>query len=207
MGNRLEKRPFMNSTAVFLVDDDAAILRVLERLLTRRGYAVRPYQSANRFLAEHDDSVPGCAVLDLVMPEMNGLAIQQELSRSGAHRSIIFLSGRGDIPSGVAAMKSGAVDFLVKPVREGPLLDAIGRAVELNECRRANAVASEERLRRLDQLSGREREVIECVGAGLANKETAARLGIVEKTVKVHRARALTKLGIRTVSDIVRFLR
>src|SRR5262245_21921790 len=115
---------------VYLVDDDAGVLKGLSRLLRARGYDVRSFASAEEFLRQHDPAVPGCAVLDVAMPELNGIELQQALLAAGAHRPVIFITGKGDIPTSVRAMRAGAVDFLTKPVTEVALLEAIGRAKE-----------------------------------------------------------------------------
>jgi RNA polymerase sigma factor (sigma-70 family) len=191
----------MSEETIFVVDDDPRVLKATTRLLAAEGYAVRPYVCALNFLSEHDDAVPGCAILDLAMPQMNGLEVQHQLSRQG--RPIIFLTGRGDIPSSVAAMKSGAIDFLVKPIDRQVLLDVVQRAMDIDRQRREAANALEVSRKLLDRLTDRERQVIRCVAEGLMNKQIAARLGIVEKTVKVHRARALGKLGIQSVAKLI----
>ena len=194
------------SDTVFLVDDDPRVLKALARLLESDGWVTQPYRSAREFLAEHDAHMPGCLVLDLLMPEMTGLDLQQEMSRLGEHRPIIFLSGRGDVPSSVSAMKSGAVDFLTKPVDAEALLAAVRRAMERDEHQRAQADRIRGLTTRLATLTVREREVLDGVVAGLLNKQIAGRLGIVEKTVKVHRARAVAKLGARSTAELVRMV-
>jgi len=191
---------------VFLVDDDPRVLRAMARLLASEGWSTRPYRSAREFLADHDAAIPGCLVLDLSMPEMSGLDLQRELMRRGECRPIIFLSGRGDVPSSVAAMKSGAIDFLIKPVDGEILLDAVGKAIERDAGQRVTTERKRRLSERLSSLTDREREVLDGVVAGLLNKQIAGRLGIVEKTVKVHRARAVAKLGARSTADLVRMV-
>jgi FixJ family two-component response regulator len=189
---------------VFLVDDDAGVLKALSRLVRARGYEVRPFTSSQEFLAHHDAAVPGCAVMDVAMPGLDGLALQQALSAEGTHRPVIFITGKGDIPTSVRAMKAGATDFLTKPVREDVLLEAIARArVEDARSRQAHAeLAAIEA--RMATLTPREREVLVHVVAGRLNKQIAGDLGTVEKTIKVHRSRMMEKLGVRTVADLVR---
>ena len=189
---------------VFLVDDDPGVLKGMSRLLRARGYDVRSYASPQAFLAGHDSAVPGCAVLDVAMPGLDGLALQQALTDSGVHRPVIFLTGRGDIPTSVRAMKAGAVDFLTKPVSSDVLLEAIARAEKTDaEARRHRAeLAAIEA--KLATLTPREREVLTHVAAGRLNKQIAGDLGTVEKTIKVHRSRMMEKLGVRTVADLVR---
>jgi FixJ family two-component response regulator len=194
------------SETVFLVDDDPRVLKALSRVLASDGWIARPYRSAREFLAEHDVAAPGCLVLDLLMPEMTGLDLQQELARLGEHRPIVFLSGRGDVPSSVTAMKSGAVDFLTKPVDAKALLDAVRRATERDMRQRAHADRIHGLTARLATLTLREREVLDGVVSGLLNKQIAGRLGIVEKTVKVHRARAVAKMGARSTAELVRMV-
>jgi FixJ family two-component response regulator len=194
------------SETVFLVDDDPRVLKALSRVLASDGWVARPYRSAREFLAEHDVAAPGCLVLDLLMPEMTGLDLQQELARLGEHRPIVFLSGRGDVPSSVTAMKSGAVDFLTKPVDAKALLEAVRRATERDMRQRAHADRIHGLTARLATLTLREREVLDGVVSGLLNKQIAGRLGIVEKTVKVHRARAVAKMGARSTAELVRMV-
>ena len=189
---------------VFLVDDDAGVLKALARLLRTQGFEVRPFTSPQAFLADHDASVPGCAVLDVSMPDLDGLALQQALTAGGSQRPVIFLTGKGDIPTGVRAMRAGAIDFLTKPVNDADLLAAIARAEkEDSEIRSANASLDSINAR-LAMLTPREREVMTHVIAGRLNKQIAGDLGTVEKTVKVHRGRVMNKLGVRSVADLVR---
>lgn len=189
---------------VYLVDDDAGVLKALARLLQARGYAVRPFTSPKAFLADQDPSVAGCAVLDVSMPDLDGLELQQELTAQGSQRPIIFLTGQGDIPTSVRAMRAGAIDFLTKPVSDADLLAAIASAArEDTEIRSANANLSVIKAR-LETLTPREFEVMKHVVAGRLNKQIAGDLGTVEKTIKVHRGRVMNKLGVRSVADLVR---
>jgi FixJ family two-component response regulator len=192
------------TATVFLVDDDPSILRALTRLLRAGGHTVSAFRSPRDFLAQHDPAVPGCVVLDLAMPGLNGLELQTALAASGCQRPIVFVSGRGDVPSSVRAMKAGAVDFLTKPVSEEILLAAIRRAIDRDRLMRQ---ARAERLaigERLNTLTPREREVLQHVVSGQLNKQIAADLGTVEKTVKVHRSRVMEKMGVRSLADLVR---
>jgi FixJ family two-component response regulator len=189
---------------VYLVDDDPSILRALARLLRAGGHQVSAFRSPREFLAQHDATAPGCIVLDLAMPDLNGLELQTALAATNCQQPIIFLSGHGDVPSSVRAMKAGAVDFLTKPVSEADLQAAIQRAIEPDQrMRRARAelLAFGERL---NALTPREREVLRHVVSGKRNKQIAADLGIGEKTVKVHRSRVMEKVGIRSLADLVR---
>jgi FixJ family two-component response regulator len=188
----------------FVVDDDAGVLKALGRLLRSAGYDARTFSSAQDFLAAHDPDVPGCAVLDLSMPGLDGLQLQERLSGEGVVRPIIFLTGNADVPSSVRAMKAGAIDFLVKPVKRDQLLAAINRALELDAVNRQDHDDRKVIDGRLEKLTPREREVLTYVVAGRLNKQIAADLGTVEKTIKVHRGRVMTKLGVRSVAELVR---
>jgi FixJ family two-component response regulator len=187
---------------VFVVDDDPAVLRGLARLLAAAGYRTQTFGSPEEFLSRHDPVEPGCAVFDVAMPEVDGLALQQQLFDSGVERPIIFVTGKGDIPTSVRAMKAGAVDFLTKPVSGDALLAAIEHARQIDaQARQARSeTASIEA--RLATLTPREREVLQHVVAGRLNKQIAGDLGTVEKTIKVHRGRMMSKLGVRTVQDL-----
>jgi FixJ family two-component response regulator len=189
---------------VFLVDDDAGVLKALGRLLRVKGYEVRPYSSPQAFLSDHDRAVPGCAVFDVAMPGLDGLALQQALTAEGSSHPIIFLTGQGDIPMSVHAMRAGAIDFLTKPVSEHSLLSAIARAEEQDDKSRHLRFELSAIEARIAALTRREREVLTHVVAGRLNKQIAGDLGTVEKTIKVHRGRMMEKLGVRTVVDLVR---
>ena len=189
---------------VFLVDDDAGVLKALSRLLRTKGYDVRSYQSPEEFLAHHDDAVPGCAILDVSMPGLNGLQLQQALTTEGAQRPVIFITGVGDIPTSVRAMKAGAVDFLTKPVSDDELFAAIARAEELDAKSRQMRAEIASIQAKIMTLTPREREVLAHVVSGRLNKQIAGDLGTVEKTIKVHRSRMMGKLGVHTVADLVR---
>jgi FixJ family two-component response regulator len=190
-------------TTVFLVDDDDGVLRALARLLRFAGHEVRDFSSPREFLAAHDPAVPGCAVFDVAMPELDGLQLQAALTKNGSARPVIFITGVGDVPVSVRAMKAGAVDFLTKPVDDQDLLAAIANAVARDaEARRTHeeisAIAA-----RLAMLTRREREVLAHVVAGRLNKQIAHDLGTVEKTIKVHRSRMMIKMGVRSVAELV----
>lgn len=194
----------MSGPRVYLVDDDASVLRSLQRLVGAAGFATTAFDSAEGFLAAADPDAAGCVVLDLAMPGLDGLALQQALAARGSLLPIVFLTARGDIPASVEAMKRGAVDFLTKPVDGEALLGAIRAAFERD--RRARAARAEQRalLARLATLTAREREVLQHLVAGRLNKQIAADLGTAEKTIKVHRARVLAKLGVRSLVDLAR---
>jgi FixJ family two-component response regulator len=189
---------------VYLVDDDAAVLKSLGRLLQAEGLAVRAFQSAAAFLREHDAETIGCVVLDMRLPDLDGLALQQALLASGCQRPIIFMTGFGDVADSVQAMKAGAVDFLTKPCDDDDLLDAVHGAIAKDA--QARCVQTElQRIRgRLASLTPREHEVMQHVVDGRLNKQIAADLGIAEKTIKVHRARAMEKMGASSLADLVR---
>ena len=182
---------------VFVIDDDASLRRALERLLRAEGYAVEGFASAEAYLERAHHDGPGCVLLDLALPGIDGLELQARLARDTRALPIVFLSGHADVPSGVHAMKTGAVDFLTKPVEADKLLTAVRAALE----RRASQIDTRERF---SGLSGREREVMALVVAGLRNKQIAAQLGITEKTVKVHRARVMEKTGATSLAGLVR---
>lgn len=195
----------MNSAfTVFLVDDDAGVLKAIARLLRARGYEVESFTSPQAFLGNHNASLPGCAVLDLAMPDLDGLALQQSLCTAGVRRPIIFLTGRGDIPTSVRAMRAGAIDFLTKPVNEVDLLAAISNAKRIDDELRLADAGLHAINARLATLTPREHQVLQHVVAGRLNKQIAGELGTAEKTVKVHRGRVMGKLGVRSVADLVR---
>jgi FixJ family two-component response regulator len=181
---------------VFLVDDNNSVLRALTRVLEGKGYKVVAYTSAHELLSDHDQAAPGCAIFDYSMPDLNGLELQEMLAANRVERPIILISGVGEIPVSVKAMKGGAVDFLAKPVASADLLNAVALAVsediKLRKQRNDEASVNE----RFARLTRREKEVVSYVAAGMLNKQIAAKLGIVEKTIKLHRGRAMHKLGV-----------
>jgi FixJ family two-component response regulator len=190
---------------VYLVDDDPGVLKGLSRLLRARGYEVKVYSSARIFLDEHDMTISGCVVLDVSMPGLDGLETQRVLTAaSGYHRPVVFVTGKGDIPTSVRAMKAGAIDFLTKPVKDEDLFEAVSRAEARDAESRRFHSEMESVQAKVSNLTPREREVFTHVVAGRLNKQIAADLGTVEKTIKVHRSRMMEKLGIRTVADLVR---
>ncbi|WP_338823625.1 response regulator transcription factor [Bradyrhizobium septentrionale] len=189
---------------VYLVDDDPGVLKALSRLLRGSGHDVKEYSSPRVFLEEHDVALPGCAVLDVSMPGLDGLEIQRVRTVGDYHRPVVFVTGKGDIPTSVRAMKAGAIDFLTKPVKDRELFDAVSRAEARDvESRRLHSEL-ESMQAKVGTLTPREREVLIHVVAGRLNKQIAGDLGTVEKTIKVHRSRMMEKLGIRTVADLVR---
>lgn len=194
----------MMEFTTYVVDDNPSILKALGRLLRAEGYDVRAYQSPETFLAEHDAGRPGCAILDVSMPTLDGREVHNRLRDNGSRRPVIFLTAHGSIPMGVKAIQGGAVDFLTKPVQREALLQAIERASEQDGIERKNFQERSEIDAKLARLTPREREVMGHVVAGRLNKQIAADLGTVEKTIKVHRSRMMAKLGLRNVADLVR---
>lgn len=188
----------------FLVDDDPGVLKALSRIVRTAGYESVCYSSPQDFLREHDPSIPGCIVLDLTMPDLDGLELQQCLAEAGGELPIIFLSGQADVPASVSAMKAGAIDFLVKPVNREKLLAAIEQARERDRQARQARCEWQSVEGKLARLTRREREVLDHVVKGKLNKQIAADLGTVEKTIKVHRGRMMAKLEVRNVADLVR---
>ena len=196
----------MNPTlpTVFIVDDEPAVLKSLSRLMRSARLAALTFSSPQEFLDRHDPQVPGCLILDVAMPGLDGLQLQQALIAKGSEIPIIFLTGRGDIPMSVRAMKRGAVDFLTKPVDDEDLLEAVRDAIEKERVNRL-AIAGRNAIRqRLATLTPREREVLEHVLTGQLNKQIAGDLDIAEKTIKVHRGRVMEKMGVRSVAELVR---
>ena len=193
-----------SQSVVFVVDDDASVRAAVEDLLRSVGLAVRTYGSTQEFLQSKLPDAPGCLVLDVRMPGQSGLEFQRTLTTTGIHLPIIFISGHGDIPMSVRAIKSGAIEFLTKPLHEQELLDAIQSGIERDRARRQNAKAITELQERLDSLTGREREVLELVITGQLNKQIAAQLELSEATVKVHRSQIMQKMRARSLVDLVR---
>jgi len=189
---------------VFLVDDEPELRRAMERLLQAEGFDVVGHGSATEFLAALSDDDVGCLLLDVAMPGLDGLQLQQRLAGSRARLAIVFLTGHGDIPMSVQAVKAGAVDFLTKPVRSADLLRAVDAALALARAQQSDARATADLRSRYEQLTPREREVFAEVVAGRLNKVIASRLGTTEQTIKVHRGRVMEKLGVRSVAHLVR---
>lgn len=195
----------MNATGkVFLVDDEPELRQALTRLLKAEGLDVEGFGSAPDFLARVAADTTGCLVLDLSMPGLDGLEVQERVAATGAKLGIVFLTGRGDIPASVRAIKAGALDFLTKPVRRDDLLRAVHAALDHASEQRAAAAANADLRGRYAQLTPREREVFAHVIAGKLNKVIAADLGTGEQTIKVHRARVMEKLAVDSVAGLVR---
>jgi FixJ family two-component response regulator len=189
---------------VFIVDDVREVRLGLSRLLASGGYRVCPFESAEGFLAARDCESPGCLLLDLCMPDLNGLELQHLLVDSPYARPIVFLSGQGDIHIAVQAMKAGAVDFLTKPIDVARLFAAVGQAIVRDAAQRVQSTECISIQRRVESLTPRERQVMDLVICGRLNKQIAAALGTGEKTIKVHRARVMSKMVVRSVAELVR---
>jgi FixJ family two-component response regulator len=196
----------MTEPTVHLVDDDAPFLVAMARLLRAHGLAVKTYASATEFLTRRDSDEPGCVVVDLRMPEVGGLDLQATLAQSRFPLPVLFLTGHADTASTVRAMRGGAEDFLEKSAPQPLLLDAVQRALA-RDAREREARARQQDLRsRFDTISAREREVLGHVMRGRLIKQIAADLGIVERTVKVHRKALMTKLGVRSLAALIRLV-
>lgn len=190
--------------AVFVVDDDASMRRALDSLFRSVGLEVHLYASAQEFMRATRADVPGCLVLDVRLPGMSGLTFQQELGKAGIALPVIFITGHGDVPMTVRAMKAGAADFLTKPFEEQALLDAVDAAIERDRVRRRDSTRVAELGTLYRTLTEREREVMRLVVAGWANKQIAAELGLSLVTVKVHRGQVMRKMLAKSVPELVR---
>jgi len=195
----------MPEGTVFLVDDDSSVRKALTRLIKSTGYQVQSFASAREFLDTHvQTSDPACVVLDVRMPGLTGLDLQSELQKTNAILPIIFITGHGDIPMSVKAMKAGAADFLPKPVKDSQLLSSIEQALARAAQEGAESTEIADIQRRLETLTPREREVMKLVVTGMLNKQIASELGTVEKTIKVHRARVMEKMEVESLAELVR---
>ena len=188
---------------VFVVDDETPVRNALSRLLRAHRFAVAAFASPKEFLEHYNPDTPGCLVLDLKM-RGNGFGLQRTLQEKGSLSPIIFLTGHGDVPKSVQALKGGAVDFLTKPVNDKDLLAAVRAAIEKDRALRQEQAELSEIRARLATLTPREREVLEYVVTGKLNKQIAGDLGTVEQTVKVHRARVMQKMRVQSVAELVR---
>jgi len=193
-----------STPTVFVVDDDDSVRKAIERVLRSAGLAVLTFASAQDYLERYDPDAYGCLVLDLSMPGMTGLELQEALTKTGAAPPIIFLTGNAGVPDSVHAMKHGAIEFLTKPVDEGTLIDAVRIAFERDRMDRVLRAELAEFRQRLATLTPRESEVLSYVVSGKLNKQIADELGTVEKTIKVHRARVMDKMRVRSLAELVR---
>jgi FixJ family two-component response regulator len=192
-----------NQPTVFLLDDEETVVTALARLLHAEGFATRCWTLVTEFLDAHDPESAGCLVTDLRMPEMSGLELQSTLITRGVDRPIVFITGQGDVPTTVQAMRAGAITFLPKPVRGAELVAAVREALAKDAAMRARRREQEEVCRRLASLTPRERQVLDLVTTGMLNKQIAATLGAAEKTIKVHRGRVMEKMHVRSAVALV----
>ena len=195
-----------NIPRIFLVDDQPAVLKAISRLLGLAGFKTTCFESAQDFLNSGCTTQPGCLILDSSMPEMNGIALQNELTKLGSKLPIIFLTGNGDIDTSVQAMKSGAADFLTKPVQSARLLTAVRDACEKNKRILLNEIEINDIRQRLASLTPRENDVLNLIITGKLNKQIADELSISIQTVKIHRARVMTKMKIKSVAGLVHLM-
>ena len=191
---------------VFVVDDDLSVREALSSLIRSVGFHVQTFSSAVKFLQQPRPAGVSCLVLDVRMPGLSGLDLQGEFAKSGDPIPIIFITGHGDIPMAVRAIKAGAVEFLAKPFRDDDLLEAIRHALERDRAGRSEAAELDEIRRKYATLTGREREVIALMVKGMLNKQAAAELGVAEITVKVHRHNIMQKMKVRSLPDLVRMM-
>lgn len=190
---------------VFIIDDDPSMRASIESLLRSVGHSVQSFASTQEFVHGERLDAPGCLVLDIRLPGRSGLEFQRDLARSDIRLPVVFITGHGDVPMSVSAMKAGAIEFLTKPFRDQDLLDAVHRGIELDRDRRAEATMLAELRQRFDSLTPREREVMAFVATGWLNKQIAAELGLSEITIKVHRAQVMRKMEAKSLPDLVRF--
>jgi FixJ family two-component response regulator len=193
----------MQAQTVFVVDDDEAVRDSIQELVESVGLQAEGYDSALAFLDAFESQRPGCLVLDVRMAEMSGLVLQERLNELKASIPVILLTGHGDVPMAVQAMRSGAVDFIQKPYREQALLDSINVALATDAVARRSSVVTDDVEQRLASLTGREREVLDKILSGLTGKEIARELGVSPRTVEAHRKNLLHKLGIATVKALI----
>jgi FixJ family two-component response regulator len=191
-------------SVVYVIDDDLAVREVLSGLFRSVGLQVKTFAAPPEFLASRLADVPSCLVLDVRLPGHSGLEFQTELAKANIHVPIIFITGHGDIPMSVKAMKAGAIEFLTKPFRDQDLLDAVQAGLDRDRARRDRATVDSELRGRFEQLTAREQEAMAFVTGGLMNKQIAAEMGLSEITVKVHRGNVMRKMGAKSLAELVR---
>jgi FixJ family two-component response regulator len=189
---------------VFIIDDDPLYRRSSERLVRSVGFDVQSFETARDFMSSRRPNVPSCLILDVRLPGLSGLDLQRVLTEAGVHIPIIFVTGHGDIPMSVQAMKAGAVEFLTKPFRDQALLDAIRQAIGRDQAARRQHARNADLRRRYESLKPREREVFKCVVSGMLNKQIADELGATERTVKFHRGNIMRKMQVKSLAELVR---
>ena len=189
---------------VFIIDDDPLYRASTERLVRSVGFSVQSFQSARDFVGSRRPNLPSCLILDVRLPGLSGLDLQRELAEAGVHLPIIFVTGYGDIPMSVQAMKAGAVEFLTKPFRDQVLLDAIRQAIERDRVARQQRARDANLRRRHESLGPREHEVFKCVVSGMLNKQIADELGATERTIKFHRGHIMRKMQAKSLAELVR---
>ena len=189
---------------IYVVDDDDGMRRALDTLLSTVGFRTAVYSRPSEFLANFKPDAAGCLVLDIRMPDMSGLELQQHLNKSGSMLPVIFITGHGDVPMAVQAMKEGAFEFIQKPFRDQDLLDRINHALKLDAENRSSVARRTEVQHRLESLTPRERQVMDMVVDGAANKVIAIDLNLSERTVEIHRAKVMEKMGARSVAHLVK---
>ena len=193
-----------NEPTVYIVDDDQAIRHAMEMLMRSVGQKFEIFESAQEFLVDHDNDRAGCLVLDIRMPGLGGLELQEKLNESGSTLPIIFITGHGDVPMAVDAMQKGAIDFIQKPFRDQELLDRINTALEADVERRTAREEVSDVKEKIEKLTNREHEVFELVVTGKPNKVIAYELGVSQRTIEIHRARVMEKMEARSLADLVR---
>lgn len=193
-----------DAAIIYVLDDDEGMRRALTTLLATVGHKVTPFAIPSEFLAKHDPKQHGCVVLDIRMPEMSGLEVQQRLNKEGSMLPVIFITGHGDVPMAVQAMKEGAFDFLQKPFRDQDLVDRINHALQQDAENRRTVLQKADLQQRFDSLTQREHQVLDLIVDGRANKVIAIDLVLSERTVEIHRANVMEKMGARSVAHLVK---